>query len=115
MIRNWVLIVSKEGSNLSWQGTLLGVQQHALTRFVLLCFSVPSAELAVNRQIPVLWLQALALHRPCVPAHCSVSFHLAASSGAQPGTYLLKYQCLSVKLPLGIIAHLLKYFSDNEV
>lgn len=63
----------------------------------------------------MLWLQALALHRPCIPAHCSVSFHLAASSGAQPGTYLLKYQCLSVKLPLGIIAHLLKYFSDNEV
>lgn len=103
VIRSRVLILSKEGSNLSWQGTLLGVTHTDTLRAAL--FFCPMSRTGRKQANSSALATGSGTARPCVPACCSVSFHLTASDGAQPGTYLLKYQYLSVELPLAIVAH----------
>lgn len=57
--RRWPPLWRKETA---WagKGSLRGPCQHPGTCFMLLCFSVPWEELAENRQIPQVWLDALA-------------------------------------------------------
>lgn len=56
---------------LAGRASLLGLCQHRGPCFMLLCFSVPCEELAENRQIPQLWLGALALIVTMFPAWIS--------------------------------------------